>query len=57
MLGGTALSGGEGAVIRTFTGALLVAMLIKSLEIVRARFWDQMIVIGVLIALGSVMSA
>ena len=57
VLGGTALSGGEGGVVRTFTGALLVAMIIKSLEIMGAQFWDQMIVIGILIALGSAMGA
>ena len=57
VLGGTALSGGEGGVVRTFTGALLVAMIIKSLELMGAAFWDQMIVIGLLIALGSAMGA
>ena len=57
VLGGTALSGGEGGILRTVTGSMLIAMLIKSLEIVGAQFWDQMIVIGILIALGSALGA
>jgi ribose/xylose/arabinose/galactoside ABC-type transport system permease subunit len=57
VLGGTALTGGEGGIVRSITGAVLVAMLIKSLEIMGAQFWDQMIVIGVLIALGSALGA
>ena len=57
VLGGTSLSGGEGGVLRSITGAVLVAILIKSLEILDAQFWDQMIVIGVLTALGSALGA
>jgi ribose transport system permease protein len=53
VLGGTALTGGEGGVIRSASGALLVAMIVKSFEIIGAQFWDQMIVTGVLVALGS----
>jgi ribose/xylose/arabinose/galactoside ABC-type transport system permease subunit len=57
VVGGTALTGGEGGILRTVTGSLLIAMLIKSLEILGAQFWDQMIVIGVLIALGSALGS
>jgi len=57
VLGGTALTGGEGGIARSVTGAVLVAILIKSLEIMGAQFWDQMIVIGVLTALGSALGA
>ena len=57
VLGGTALSGGEGGIVRSITGAVLVAILIKSLEITGAQFWDQMIVIGVLTAVGSALGA
>jgi ribose transport system permease protein len=57
VLGGTSLTGGEGGIVRSVSGAVLVAMLIKSLEIMSAQFWDQMIVIGVLIALGSALGA
>lgn len=53
VLGGTALTGGEGGVGRSVVGALLIAMIVKSLEIMGAQFWDQMIVIGILVALGS----
>ena len=51
--GGTSLTGGEGGVIRSASGALLVAMIVKGFEIIGAQFWDQMIVTGVLVALGS----
>jgi ribose/xylose/arabinose/galactoside ABC-type transport system permease subunit len=57
VLGGTSLTGGEGGVLRSITGAVLVGMLIKSQEILGAQFWDQMIVIGVLTALGSALGA
>jgi ribose/xylose/arabinose/galactoside ABC-type transport system permease subunit len=57
VLGGTALTGGEGGIVRSITGAVLVAILIKSLEIMGAQFWDQMIFIGVLTALGSALGA
>jgi ribose transport system permease protein len=57
VLGGTSLAGGEGGIVRSISGAVLVAMLIKSLEILGAQFWDQMIVIGVLTALGSALGA
>jgi ribose transport system permease protein len=53
VLGGTSLSGGEGGVIRTMTGCLLIAILDNCLELYGAEFWDQMIVIGVLVALGA----
>ena len=57
VLGGTSLNGGEGGIIRSCSGAMLVAIIIKSLEILGAQFWDQMIVIGVLVALGSALGA
>ena len=57
VLGGTSLSGGDGGIVRSVTGAVLIAMLIKSLEILGAQFWDQMIVIGCLTALGSALGA
>jgi ribose/xylose/arabinose/galactoside ABC-type transport system permease subunit len=53
VLGGTSLSGGEGGVLRSITGCVLIAMLNNVLELLGAQFWDQMIVIGALIALGS----
>ncbi|MCB1486588.1 MAG: ABC transporter permease [Bauldia sp.] len=57
VLGGTALTGGEGGILRSVTGALLIAMIVKGLEILGAQFWDQMIVIGVLTALGSALGS
>jgi ribose/xylose/arabinose/galactoside ABC-type transport system permease subunit len=57
VLGGTTLTGGEGGILRSMTGALLIAMIVKSLEILGAQFWDQMIVIGVLTALGSALGS
>jgi ribose transport system permease protein len=57
VLGGTSLTGGEGGILRSISGALLIAILIKSLEIMGAQFWDQMIVIGALTALGSALGA
>ena len=32
-------------------------MLVKSMEIVGAQFWDQLIVVGALVALGSALGA
>jgi ribose transport system permease protein len=56
VLGGTSLTGGEGGIFRSASGALLVAMIVKSFEIMGAQFWDQMIVTGVLVALGSALA-
>ena len=53
VLGGTSLTGGEGGITRSASGALLITMLAAGLDLLGAQFWDQMIVIGILIALGS----
>jgi ribose/xylose/arabinose/galactoside ABC-type transport system permease subunit len=57
LLGGNAMTGGEGGLLRSVTGALLIAMLVKSMEIIGAQFWDQLIVVGALVALGSALGA
>ena len=57
VLGGTALTGGEGGVARSLSGCVLIVMLDNVLEIMGAEFWDQMIVIGVLIAAGSALGS
>jgi ribose transport system permease protein len=57
VLGGTSLNGGEGGILRSITGCLLIAMLNDSLELYGAQFWDQMIVVGALIALGSALGS
>jgi ribose/xylose/arabinose/galactoside ABC-type transport system permease subunit len=57
VLGGTALTGGEGGIARSLTGCVLIIMLNNCLELLGAQFWDQMIVIGVLTACGSALGA
>lgn len=57
VLGGTPLAGGEGGIVRSIFGALLVGIISKGLDFVGAQFWDQMIVIGTLTALGSALGA
>lgn len=53
VIGGTSLLGGEGSVARTALGAVLVTMLLSGLDLLGASFYDQTIVVGVLILLGS----
>jgi ribose transport system permease protein len=57
VLGGTALTGGEGGISRSLSGCVLIVMLDNCLEILGAEFWDQMIVIGALIAAGSALGS
>ncbi len=53
VLGGTSVFGGEGGVFRTTTGALVVVMLDKGLNLLGLEFYDQAIVMGLVIVLGS----
>jgi ribose transport system permease protein len=53
VLGGTSVFGGEGGVVRTMTGALVVVMLDKGLNLLGLEFFDQAIVMGLVIVLGS----
>ena len=53
VLGGTSVFGGEGGVFRTATGALVVVMLDKGLNLLGLEFYDQAIVMGLVILLGS----
>lgn len=53
VLGGTSVFGGEGGVLRTATGALVVIMLDKGLNLLGLEFYDQAIVMGLVIVLGS----
>jgi ribose/xylose/arabinose/galactoside ABC-type transport system permease subunit len=53
VLGGTSVFGGEGGVFRTTTGALVVVMLDKGLNLLGLAFYDQAIVMGLVIVLGS----
>jgi ribose/xylose/arabinose/galactoside ABC-type transport system permease subunit len=53
VLGGTSVFGGEGGVFRTATGAAVVVMLDKGLNLLGLEFYDQAIVMGLVIVLGS----
>ena len=55
VLGGTSVFGGEGGVFRTATGALVVVLLDKGLNLLGLAFYDQAIVMGLVIVLGSAM--
>jgi ribose transport system permease protein len=57
LLGGNAMTGGEGGMLRTITGALMIAMIMQGMEIAGAEFWDQLIVVGALVAFGSALGA
>lgn len=53
VLGGTSLTGGEGSITRTVTGVFLLAILTSGLNLIGIPFYDQLIIQGVLILLGS----
>ena len=53
VLGGTSLFGGEGGAFRTATGALIVVILDKGLNLLGLAFYDQAVVMGLVIVLGS----
>lgn len=55
VLGGTNVFGGEGGVFRTVTGALVVVMLDKGLNLFGLSFYDQAVVMGLVIVFGSAM--
>jgi len=53
VVGGTSVFGGQGGLWRTATGAILMVMLQKGLDLLGVAFYDQAIAIGVVILLGS----
>ena len=57
VLGGTSVFGGEGGVFRTATGALVVVILDKGLNLLGLEFYDQAVVMGLVIVLGSALGA
>jgi ribose transport system permease protein len=53
VLGGTSMTGGEGSITRTVLGVALLAVLINGLNLVGIPFYDQLIIQGVLIFVGT----
>ena len=53
VLGGTNILGGDGGVFRTLTGAAVIILLDKGLNLLGLEFYDQAIVIGAVIVAGS----
>ncbi len=53
VLGGTAMTGGEGSIERTVLGVMLLAILINGLNLVGIPFYDQLIIQGILIFFGT----
>ncbi|MDC7226841.1 MAG: ABC transporter permease [Spirochaetales bacterium] len=53
VLGGTSMTGGEGSVMRTLIGIILLAVLTQGLDRLHVEFYDQYIVMGILIFIGN----
>jgi ribose transport system permease protein len=53
VLGGTNIMGGDGGIFRTATGAAVIVLLDKGLNLLGLEFYDQAIVVGTVILLGS----
>ena len=53
VLGGTSIIGGEGSVFKTLTGAAVIVLLDKGLNLIGLSFYDQAIVLGTVIVGGS----
>jgi len=53
VLGGTNILGGDGGIFRTATGAAVIVLLDKGLNLLGLEFYDQAIVVGTVILLGS----
>lgn len=53
VVGGTSVFGGEGGLLRTLTGVVLITILDKGLDLMGLPFFDQAIVIGLVILVGS----
>ena len=52
-MGGTSMFGGEGSIIRTLIGIILLAVLTQGLDRMHVEFYDQFIILGVLIFIGN----
>ncbi len=53
VLGGTAMTGGEGSIERTILGVALLSILTNGLNLVGIPFYDQLIIQGLLIFVGT----
>ena len=53
ILGGTNMNGGEGSIIRTLIGVMLLAILTSGLNLMGIPFYDQLIIQGLLIFIGN----
>lgn len=56
VLGGTGMNGGEGSVERTILGVAILAILTNGLNLIGIPFYDQLIIQGILIFLGTWMA-
>lgn len=57
VLGGTTMDGGEGSIERTVLGVLILAVLTSGLNLVGIPFYDQLIIQGILIFVGTWLAA
>jgi len=56
VLGGTSITGGEGSAWKTLTGVAVIVLLDKGLNLLGLSFYDQAIVLGTVIIVGSALS-
>jgi ribose transport system permease protein len=56
VLGGTGMAGGEGSIGRTVLGVAILAILTNGLNLIGIPFYDQLIIQGVLIFIGTWMA-
>lgn len=56
IIGGTTLFGGHGGAIRTVFGAFVIVAIDKGLTLLGFQFWDQQIVLGLVILLGTLIT-
>jgi ribose/xylose/arabinose/galactoside ABC-type transport system permease subunit len=57
VIGGTSLLGGSGGVVRSVFGAVLIAMVTIGLDLAGYEFWDQAVVLGLIILVGATLSS
>lgn len=57
VLGGTSITGGEGSAVKTASGVAVIVLLDKGLNMLGLSFYDQAIVLGIVMVLGSAFNA